>query len=33
MTVTLPYDETALAGIPEDNVVLLHYTGRAMGYS
>ena len=27
MTVTLPYDETALAGIPEDNVVLLHYTG------
>ena len=27
MTVTLPYDETALAGIPEDEVVLLHYTG------
>ena len=27
MTVTLPYDETALAGIPEENVVLLHYTG------
>ena len=27
MTVTLPYDEKTLGGIPEDEVVLLHYTG------
>ena len=26
MTITLPYDETTLDGIPEDEVVLLHYT-------